>query len=122
VSYTFGADSIVRQFYSEYRGNQNNHVSTWKISTEHRYCSLQNQLVYYRAIQCHDSEGPMLPPDFMGERDLQTVPSNYHAFEYRNLLQIANSLKKDGRYYVDGAHHYVLPESCFIIDPDDSFC
>jgi hypothetical protein len=131
-SYSFGADSFVRRFYSETRGcreyygprhlNQfrylgdNCRVSAWRINTGYRHCSLQNRRVI-RALQCHDADGPMLPPDFIGGCDLRTVPADYRAAEYRNSLREANSAREGGRHYVDGGLHYVLPESCLLVDP-----
>ena len=60
----------------------------------------------------------MLPPDFIGVDDLRKIPVDYRAAQYQQYLLGANSAKKDGRHYVDGAHHYVFPESCWIIDPN----
>jgi hypothetical protein len=60
----------------------------------------------------------MLPPDFIGGSDMRPIPSDYRAAQYQLELLNANSAKKDGRHYVDGAHHYVLPESCLIVDPN----
>jgi hypothetical protein len=132
MSYTFGADSFVKRFYHESRGERvsygpshlgqfhylssNHRVSAWRISTGRTGVSQQKR-VTYRAIQCHDADGPMLPPDFMGVNDLRKVPADYRAAQYQLDLLGANSARKDGRHYVDGAHHYLIPESCWIIDP-----
>ncbi|KAI2511884.1 hypothetical protein MHU86_2400 [Fragilaria crotonensis] len=59
----------------------------------------------------------MLPPDFLMGDNKRTVPLDYRAAAYQQLLLRANSAKKDGRHYVDGCHHYELPESCWIVDP-----
>ena len=132
MSYTFGADSFVKRFYHESRGEResygpshvgqfhylssNDRVSAWRISTGRTGVSQQKRVVY-RAIQCHDADGPMLPPDFRGQDDLREVPADYRAAQYQLDLLGANSARKDGRHYVDGAHHYSVPESCWIIDP-----
>ena len=132
MSYTFGADSFVKRFYHESRGERvsygpshlgqfhylssNHRVSAWRISTGRTGVSQQKRVVY-RAIQCHDADGPMLPPDFRGQDDLRKVPVDYRAAQYQLDLLGANSARKDGRHYVDGAHHYSVPESCWIIDP-----
>ena len=92
------------------------HVSAWRISTGYRHCSLQNRVVY-RVRQCHDADGPMLAPDFIRGNNKRTVPSDYRAAAYQELLLCSNSAKKDGRHYVDGCWYYELPESCWIIDP-----
>ncbi|KAI2495151.1 hypothetical protein MHU86_19382 [Fragilaria crotonensis] len=134
-SYTFGSDSFVRRFYSESRGNpepygpshlaqfrylsENRRVSAWRISTGYRHCSLQNRVVY-RAVQCHDAELPMLPPDFIAGVDLRNVPPDYRAYEFRNQLKTSSSAKFDCRHYVDGSHHYHIPDSCWVIDPDET--
>ena len=81
--------------------------------------SLQNRVVY-RAVQCSDVELPALPPDFIAGVDLRTVPSDYRAHEFRNKLKKSSSAKFDCRHYVDDSHHYNLPESCWIIDPDET--
>ena len=85
----------------------------------HTLCSLQNRVVY-RAVQCRDSELPVLPPDFIAGVDLWTVPPDFRAHEFLNKLKTSNSAKFDCRHYVDGSHHYDLPESCWIIDLDSS--
>jgi hypothetical protein len=120
MSYTFGADSFVKQFYHKSRGecvsygpshlmlfhylSSNHRVSAWRISTGRTGVSQQKRVVY-RAIQCHDADGPILPPDFRGQDDLRKVPADYHAAQYQLNLLGANSARKDGRHYVDGAHH-----------------
>jgi len=131
VSYTFGSDSFVKRFFTEVTGHrafdsdgrpgcrfldENCRVSAWRISTGRTHHSQQNRVVY-RAIQCHDVDGPMLPPDFIAGEDKRTVPTDYRAAAYQQLLLCSNSAKKDGRHYVDGCRHYELPKSCLIIDP-----
>jgi hypothetical protein len=59
----------------------------------------------------------MSPPDFRGQDDLREVPADYCAAQYQLDLLGANSARKDGCHYVNGAHHYSVPESCWIIDP-----
>ncbi len=113
VSYTFGEDSFIRRFFSECKEGG---VSAWRISTGYWHCSLQNRIVY-RVHQCHDADGPMLAPDFILGDDKRTVPLDYCAAAYQELLLFADSAKKDGRHYVDGCWYYELPESCWIIDP-----
>ena len=135
VSYTFGGDSFVRRFYSESPGepeyygpshlgqfrylSDRHRVSAWRISTGYRHCSLQNRVIY-RAVQCGDAELPRLPPDFIDGADYRSVPTNYRAHEFRNRLETSASAKLDCRHYVDGGHHYHLPASCWIIDPDET--
>jgi hypothetical protein len=77
----------------------------------------QQKGVTYRAIQCHDADGSMLPPDFRGVDDLREVPADYCAAHYQLDLLGANSARKNGRHYADGAHHFLIPESCWIFDP-----
>jgi hypothetical protein len=59
----------------------------------------------------------MLAPDFILGNDKRTVPLDFCAAAYQELLLSSNSAKKDGRHYVDGCWYYELPESCWIIDP-----
>jgi hypothetical protein len=132
VSYTFGEDSFIRRFFFECKEGglccgplHNGHphyldshgrVSAWRISTGYRHCFLQNSVVY-RVFQCHDADGPMLAPNFIGGNDKRTVPLDYCAAAYQELLLFSNSAKKDGRHYVDACWYYELPEACWIIDP-----
>ena len=74
----------------------------------------------YRVFQCHDAELPMLPPDSITGVDLWTVPPAYRAHEFRNQLITSSSVKYDCRNYVDGSRHYNLPESCWVIDEDET--
>jgi hypothetical protein len=132
VSYTFGDDSFVKRFVSECEGEpvdlgaprardtrmyltKNHRVSAWRISAGYRHCSLQNRVVY-RAIQCPDADGPMLPPQFILCQDERAIPLDYRAAQYRELLFGSNSAKKDGRHYVEGCLHYELPPTCWIIN------
>lgn len=130
VSYSFGKDSFVKRFFVDSPGDpalrnggwqflENRRVSAWRISTGRLHPSQQNRVIY-RAVQCHDTDGPMLPPDILQLEDRSTVPQDYQAAEYRRLFVSANSAKKDGRHYVRGCHHYALPESCWIINPMDT--
>ncbi len=64
----------------------------------------------YWAIQCHEVDGSMLPPDFIAGEDKRTVLTDSCAAAYQQLLLCSNSAKKDGR-------HNELPKSCWIIDP-----
>jgi hypothetical protein len=136
VSYAFGKDSFVRRFFFETQGepvlrneerradgwrflDENHRISAWRISTGRKRPSQQNRVIY-RAIQCRDSDGPILPPDILQGEDRGTVPQDYLAAEYRRLFASANSVRKDGRHYVGGCRHYRLPKSCWIIDPFDT--
>ena len=95
ILYTFGVDSFVSRFFSELKGETHKRVPTWRISTGYRHCSLQNRVVY-RVHQCHDVDGPILAQDFIWGEDKRTVPSDYCAAAYQELLLVANSAKKDG--------------------------
>jgi hypothetical protein len=59
----------------------------------------------------------MLPLDFRGVKEgLRKIPADYLAAQYQLNLLGANSARKDGRHYVDGAHHCSIPESYWTID------
>ena len=45
--------------------------------------------------QCHDVDGPIFVQDFIWGEDKRTVPSDYCAAAYQELLLVANSAKKD---------------------------
>ncbi|KAI2495676.1 hypothetical protein MHU86_18860 [Fragilaria crotonensis] len=63
---------------------------------------------------------PGLPPDFIAGVDLRNVPPDYRAYEFRNQLKTSSSAKFDCRHYVDGSHHYDIPDSCWVIDADET--
>ena len=44
-------------------------------------------------------------------------PHDYLAAEYNKRLVGANSARKDGRHYAPSCHHFRIPETCWIIDP-----
>ena len=108
VSYTFGSDSFVKRFSAELTGrrafhvggrpgwrflDQNRRVSAWRISTGRMHQSQQNRVVY-RAVQCHDVDGPMLPPDFIVGDDKRTVPLNYRAAETSSSFFVPTAQRK----------------------------
>lgn len=116
--YTFGEGGYVRKFASEVRGVQqrkHNRISAWKFCF--RGCQ---QRVIYRALQCHDSHGPKLAPDFFNGEDAGCWPRDVLAEEYNKRLARSNSLRSGGRHYAAGCHHFSLPPSCWLIDPRDN--
>ena len=115
--YTFGEDGYVRQFATEVRGVQGrqNRVSAW------RFCFRGHQRrMIYRALQCHDSHGPMLAPDVFNGEDAGCWPRDVLAEEYNKRLASSNSVRSGGRHYAAGCHHFSLPPSCWLIDPHDN--
>ncbi|KAI2497612.1 hypothetical protein MHU86_16861 [Fragilaria crotonensis] len=100
--------------------DENHRVSAWRISTGRTHHSQQNRVIY-RAVQCHDVDGPKLAPDLLqGYNNFGTCPRDYLAAEYQQRLSSSSSARKDGRHYVAGYLHYQLPDSCWIIDPVDN--
>ena len=88
VSYKFGFDSYVKQFYAEQTGHhvyydehdissgwrfldENHRMSAWRISTGRTHHSQQNRIIY-RAVQCYDADGPKLAPDLLQGYDFGT--------------------------------------------------
>jgi hypothetical protein len=128
TSYTFGDDSFVKRLYSATRvpcgagggvaGGWRHQVSAWRISTGRVVIPGQQVRTVFRASQGLDKDLPVLPPDFFDGMDFRDVPSDYRAHEYRDRLKASSSAKEGCRHYVDGAHHYHLPESCWIVDPN----
>ena len=119
VSYSFGEGSYVKKFYSERKSClilENNTVSAWRVSTGRTPNFRQNR-VMYRASQCCDSEGPMMPPDVYFGEEAVHWPAADLAGEYNSRLARDNSARRDGRHYAPSCHHYRLPERCWIIDP-----
>jgi hypothetical protein len=119
VSYSFGEGSYVKKFYLERKSSlilENNTVSAWRVSTGRTPNFRQNR-VMYRASQCCDSEGPMMPPDVYFGEEAVHWPAADLAGEYNSRLARANSARRDGRHYAPSCHHYRLPERCWIIDP-----
>ncbi|KAI2491237.1 hypothetical protein MHU86_23343 [Fragilaria crotonensis] len=126
VSYDFGSDSFVKCFFAERKGPrfhvEDHYISAWRISTgKLSRTNLQNR-VMYRAIQCRDTDGPMLAPDILDGVEFPGCPRDYLAADYTRRLAVANSARKDGRHYVPGCLHYQLPLSCWIIDPTVTHC
>ena len=134
VSYSFGADSFVKRFFWEFTGHGVCHddgrpgqryldgehrVSAWRISTGRTRGTQQNRVIY-RAVQCHDADGPMLAPDLLQGNEFDTCPHDYLAAEYQLRLASSSSAKRDGRHYVGGYLHYRLPASCWMIDADET--
>jgi hypothetical protein len=115
VSYSFGEGSYVKKFYSERKSClilENNTVSALRVSTGWTPNFRQNR-VMYRASQCCDSEGPMMPPDvYFGEEAVHWPAADLLAGEYNSRLARANSASRDGRHYAPSCHHYRLPERC----------
>ncbi len=116
VSCSFGADSFVKRFFSEFTGHgvchedghpgqryldEDDRVSAWRISTGRMHGTQQNRVIY-RAVQCHDADGPMLAPDLLQGHEFDSCPHGYLAAEYRLRLASSSSAKKDGRHYVGG--------------------
>ena len=134
VSYSFGADSFVKRFFWEFTGHGVCHddgrpgqryldgehrVSARRISTGRTRGTQQNRVIY-RAVQCHDADGPMLAPDLLQGNEFDTCPHDYLAAEYQLRLASSSSAKRDGRHYVGGYLHYRLPASCWMIDADET--
>ena len=90
------------------------YVTAWRISMRHMDPELDGVRTIYRAIQCKDSDGPMVPPDVVSGWDVDGVSVESRREQYNNFLAKANSAKQ----HVDGCHHYRLPDACWIIDPE----
>jgi hypothetical protein len=72
VRYSFGEGGYIKRF--TYHCNlppprlDLNCVSAYRISLHRTLQHRQNRIILYRALQCHDTDGPMMPPDvFNGE-------------------------------------------------------
>lgn len=120
VSYVFGAGSYVKRFYQLPVPRMTGPpcmISAWRISRRRIWDSRQIRHVH-RVKQCSDGDGPMLPPDVFDGEDCASWPHPYLAAEYNRRLAHANSARKDGRHYAASCHHFRLPESCWIIDPN----
>jgi len=120
VTYTFGKDGYVKRFsdtrWSAKYYRDFNRVSAWRISLHKTIARRQNRIIY-RAVQCHDSDGPMLPPDIFNGQDIGCWPQGVLKAEYNRRLARSNSARMNGRHYAMGCHHFRLPEQCWIIDP-----
>ena len=116
-SYVFGKGGYVRRFAAQ----TENCIPVWRI----RSCR-QDRLerVIYRALQCHDCDGPKMAPDvFSGQRACSSWPEEALAAVYNSNLAYAKSAKQNGRHYAAGCHYSgrVL-DSCLVIDPKVTPC
>ena len=127
--FQFGSDGYVKCFYDvgEYECRVRNrtrvprpYVTAWRISMRKTDPVQAGFRTIYRAIQCKDSEGPMVPPDVVSGWDVDGVSVESRRAQYNKFLAKANSAKQHGRHYVDGCHHYRLPDACWIIDPEET--
>jgi hypothetical protein len=138
VVYTFGSDSYIKKSFHDWtlptgtncehnarHANEQHSISAWRISTGRTHWSQQKR-VLYRAVQCCDTDRPMLAPDLIGGEELVvppgvgrwSVPQEYLAAQYQHGLATSTSAKLGGRWYVREALHYQLPDTCWIIDPE----
>ena len=72
-----------------------------------------------QALQCHDTNGPKIPPDVFSGEDARTWPQEELAVMYHQKLASTNSARRvNGRhYYASGCHHFNLPPTCWVLDP-----
>ena len=111
VSYGFGEGGYVRRFASSGLGNDSR-IPVWRI----RSCRHDRmQRVIYRALQCHDREGPKMAPDvFNGKTSSQSQAAL--AAQYNSCLANARSAEANGRHYANGCHYSgMLPKSCMVM-------
>jgi hypothetical protein len=107
VSYAFGNDGYVKRFtYAQWSAKSScycdsNHVSAWRISLNKTIARRQNRIIY-RAVQCHDRDGPMLAPDIFNGQDIGCWPQDVLKAEYNHRLARANSARMNGRHYAMG--------------------
>jgi hypothetical protein len=91
---------------------KDNCIPVWRI------CSCQHdrmKQVIYRALQCHDCEGPKMTPDVYAGLSSSEPPEALAI--YNSCLVRAKLAKANGRHYANGWHYSVrLPKSCFILD------
>ena len=121
--YSFGEGGYVKAFTDD--GNfarprlDQNRVSAFRILGHKTNLRRQNRFIY-RAVQCHDSDGPQLPPDVFCGQDAGSWATMYLKKEYNKRLSKSNSVRKDGRHYAAGCHHYDVEDDAgmvWIIDP-----
>jgi hypothetical protein len=94
-------------------------VLAWRISTGRTRGTQQNRVIY-RAIQCHDADGPVLAPDLLQGYEFGTCPCDYLAAEYQLRLASSSNAKKDSLHCAGRYLHYRLPASCWIIDTNNA--
>jgi hypothetical protein len=96
-----------------------NQVSAYRIFGHKKNLRQQNYVIY-RAVQCHDYDGPQLPPDVFYGKDAGSWATKYRGIEYNGCLRKSNSVRKDGCHHAPGCHHYDVEDAAgmvWIIDP-----
>lgn len=120
AAYGFADGGYVRRF-STGLGScpKDNRIPVWRI----RSCRHDRmERIIYRALQCHDCEGPKMAPDVAAGQS-SSKPPEALAAEYNSCLAKAKSAKANGRHYANGWHYSGrLQKSCLIIDPKVDPC
>jgi hypothetical protein len=120
ASYGFADGGYVRRFATGLGScPKDNCIPVWRI----RSCRHDRmERVIYRALQCHDCEGPKMTPDVYAGQS-SSEPPEALAAEYNSCLARAKSAKANGRHYANGWHYSGrFQRSCLIIDPKVDPC
>ena len=118
--FSFGTDSLVRRFSEEFAGDHSQNsrwVSAWRVSTGNKVVKAPPHSVIM-AQQCHDSDGPRMPPDMVSRVDIGTWPAPERPAAYNSELASDKSAKVGGRYYAKGWLHAKIPDDCLVINTD----
>ena len=114
--YSFGADGFVRRFSEE----SVDWVSAWRV-TRGMYCAERYiPRLVFGARQCSDSDGPRMPPDIVGDVDVGHLPAAARRVIYNSHLASSTTTKVGCRHYVKGSRHRFIPDSCLVINGDES--
>lgn len=124
ASYSFGRGGYVKRFWRECSPlsactGVGRTVSAWRISMG-RMGGGGTPRLLWRASQCHDRDGPIMAPDVFFGEDTSAWPHEYRMLEYNERLATANSARVHGRHYANGCHHYKIPDTCWVINPENA--
>ena len=111
--FSFGCDGFIRRFFNE----SENAVSAWKVSYG---AKMVVPRFVFHAKQCLDSNGPRMPPDTVSGIDISSWPPAERGVEYNSHLVTSKATRIGGRHHVHGCLHRNIPDTCLVVNGDDS--
>jgi hypothetical protein len=113
LRFSFGADGFVRRFSEESTSG----VSAWRVSCGTGRAA---QRFVFMAKQCADSDGPLMPPDTVKNRDISGLSVAKRRAKYNAALAASKAAKVGGRHHVGGSLYWTVADDCLVINGNDS--